>query len=337
MAGLLTSPCMGARRCEPVGPSLRDGLSAAHSARRGFTLTELLVVIGIVLVLMGLLSAAVAGARGSVKKQATSSFIQKIDAVIQEQYARYDSLAVSAAVIPSAVTSVTNRSAARAWYIRRNLISGDLPDCWDDVRLMATGTAVAGQGQTFPVTGIQRSCVGYFQSVCDNRSNPLAATKPTDDFEDAECLFMIITAGGVADCIDCGELRSVMRGDKDADGAPEFWDEWGNPIRFVLWPPGLELPLGSRFFSGSRAVDSAIPAPADTSAPRPGLGLRPLIFSSGPDGLGGTAMNGGSNILLGIDCGNPASAAVSLFGGPDSSGGSSRSDNITNFDDEAKQ
>jgi prepilin-type N-terminal cleavage/methylation domain-containing protein len=352
MAGLSSPPFMEARRREPgdsgvgfiqaprrkpgdlppVNPSLRDGRCIAGSPPRGFTLTELLVVIGIVLVLMGLLSAAVAGARGSVKKQATSSFIQKIDAVIQEQYLRYDSIPVATAAIPTAVSAATNRSAARAWYIRRNLISGDLPDCWEDVRLMATGTAAAGEGETFPVTGIQRSCVGYFLSVCDNPSSPLAATKPTDEFEDAECLFMIITAGGVADCIDCGELRSAMRGDKDADGAPEFWDEWGNPIRFVLWPPALELPRGTRFFSGSRSLDLL-----DSASPRPGLGMRPLIFSAGPDGLGGTAMNGGSNFSLGIDCGNPANATVALFGGPDSSGGSARADNITNFDDEAKQ
>ena len=316
----------------PGGPSLRDGLPFAHSAPRAFTLTELLVVIGIVLVLMGLLSAAVAGARGSVKKQATSSFIQKIDAVIQEQYARYDSIAVSPSQIPSSVSSTMNRSAARAWYIRRNLISGDLPDCWDDVRLMTLGTTVAGQGETFPVTGIQRAYAGYFRSVCDNPSNPTAATRPTDELEDAECLFMIVTAGGVADCIDCGELRSTMRGDKDADGAPEFWDEWGNPIRFVLWPPALELPRGTQFFSGSRSLDLL-----DAASPRPGLGMRPLIFSAGPDGLGGTAMNGGSNFLLGMNCGNPANATVALFGGPDSSGGSARADNITNFDDEAKQ
>jgi hypothetical protein len=295
------------------------------------------VVISIVLVLMGLVSAAVAGARGSVKKQSTKSFIDKIDAVIQEQYARYDSIAVSGTLIPPAIATATNRSAARSWYIRRNLMSGDLPDCWDDVRLMVVGSTVAGVGQTFPITSIQRSYAGYFRSVCNNPTNPQSATMPTDEFEDAECLFMIITAGGVADCVDCGELRSGMRGDKDLDGAPEFWDEWGNPIRFVLWPPALELPRGTRFFSGARVLDAALPAATASDSPRPGLGMRPLIFSVGADGLGGTSMNGGSNISLGIDCGNPLNATVALFGGSDSSGGDVRADNITNFDDEAKQ
>jgi hypothetical protein len=279
----------------------------------------LLVAISIVLVLMGLLSAAVSRARGSRKRQATAAVIQRLDALIQDQFVRYDSMAVSPAVIPS---SFTNKAAGRAWYVRRNLISGDLPDCWNDVRLMATGTLTAGQGQTFPVTAIQRAHVGYLQSLPQS---------PSDDFEDAECLFMIIMAGGIADCIDCGELRTAPRGDKDVDGAFEFWDEWGNPIRFVLWPAGLELPVPTRFFSGSRALDSA-----DAASPRPGLGMRPLIFSAGPDGLGATAMNGGSNLDLGIDCGNPSNATVALFGGPDSSG-VGRSDNITNFDDEAKR
>jgi prepilin-type N-terminal cleavage/methylation domain-containing protein len=319
MAGLPSSPFTRASRSTPVGPSLRDGLPAAHATPRGFTLTELLVAISIVLVLMGLLSAAVSRARGSMKRQATAAVIQRLDALIQDQFVRYDSMAVSPAVIPS---SFTNKAAGRAWYVRRNLISGDLPDCWNDVRLMATGTLTAGQGQTFPVTAIQRAHVGYLQSLPQS---------PSDDFEDAECLFMIIMAGGIADCIDCGELRTAPRGDKDVDGAFEFWDEWGSPIRFVLWPAGLELPVPTRFFSGSRALDSA-----DAASPRPGLGMRPLIFSAGPDGLGATAMNGGSNLDLGIDCGNPSNATVALFGGPDSSG-VGRSDNITNFDDEAKR
>ena len=319
----------------PVGPLPRNGHCVPGSARRGFTLTELLVAIGIVLVLVAIMSGAVAGARASGKRQATKSLIQRINSIIQEQYTQYDSIAVSPSLIPPAVTSVTNRAAARAWYVRRNLISGDLPDCWDDVRLMATGTAVAGLGQTFPVTGIQRSYVGYFRSVCNNPANPFAATRPTDEHEDAECLFMIITAGGVADCIDCGELRSTTRGDKDSDGAPEFWDEWGNPIRFVLWPPAFELPRGAAFFSGSRSLDLALPT--DSTSPRPGLGMRPLIFSMGPDGLGSTTMNGGSNLALGVDCGNPGNATIALFGGPDASGGAALSDNITNFDDEAKQ
>jgi prepilin-type N-terminal cleavage/methylation domain-containing protein len=286
-----------------------------------FTLTELLVAVSIVLVLMGLVSAAVAGARGSAKRQSTKAVIDKIDAVIQEQYSRYDAIAVDPDLVPS-MTNITNRGAGRAWYIRRNLISGDLPDCWDDVRLMATGTAVAGVGQTFPMTAIQRAYVGYFQSL----------SPPSDTHEDAECLFMIITAGGVGDCLDCGELRPSARGDKDGDGAPEFWDEWGNPIGFVLWPPALELPLGSPFFSGSRGLDVI-----NAAAARPGLGMRPLIFSAGPDGRGALAVNGGSNIALGEQCGNPENNTVRLFGGPDSSGGAARADNITNFDDEAKQ
>ena len=302
-------------------PSRTPGDRPPHNPR-GFTLTELLVAVSIVLVLMGLLSAAVAGARSSAKKQSTKTFIDKLDAVIQEQYARYDSIAVAPSLVPSSMTLITNQSARRAWYIRRNLISGDLPDCWNDVRLMATGTVVAGIGQTFPLTAIQRAYVGYLQSI----------SPPSDLHEDAECLFMIITAGGVGDCLDCGELRSSSRGDKDGDGAPEFWDAWGNPIGFVLWPPALELPLGSQFFSGSRALDDV-----NAAAARPGLGMRPLIFSAGPDGRGALAVNGGSNIELGEQCGNPQNEAVRLFGGPDSSGGAARADNITNFDDEAKR
>jgi len=298
---------------------------------RGFTLTELLVAVSIVLVLMGLVSAAVAGARGSVKKQSTKSFIEKIDAVIQEQYSRYDSIAVPLTSIPA---SIANKSAGRAWFIRRNRITGDLPDRWSDVQFMAETPA---QFPLDSVSGSQRAYIGFW-----NGMNP----KPTAQFQGAECLFMIINVGGVADCLDCGELKGVARGDKDGDGAPEFWDEWSNPIGYLLWPAAFELPIGTRFFSAPDTPAGSLrqlslPFPA-AGGPPPGLGMRPLIYSAGPDREYGVETNinqaniGSSSDPGGLACGDLTMSPTSTYGGK-ASGPEYRADNITNFDDEAKQ
>jgi hypothetical protein len=155
---------------------------------------------------------------------------------------------------------------------------------------------------------------------------------------------MIVMRGGIADCLDCGALRTTDIGDKDGDGMPEFWDAWGNPIGFILWPYGLELPTGSgiRFFSGSRAPQDPFSSAGPSITPT--LGLRPLIYSAGPDGeysfdrqSEARNLDAGSS-PAGRDCGNwnvaPTSltAGLSLVDGVDY-----RTDNITNFDAEAKQ
>ena len=290
--------------CAPARLGGEGGAGSARAGRgerrrghgpRAFTLVELLVVISIILVLMSMVGAAVGAARGKQRKMATAAVITSLSAIIQQQYSSYASRSVAGAASPD----------DRVTALRR-LISGDLPDNWADVRTMKSNP-----GQF--TSGPQRAYV----AVCD-------ALNPTDSYADAECLFMIVMQGGVADCVTCGDLKGAKRGDADADGALEFWDSWGNPIRFVLWPAAFELPPGTRFFSTTLPFAASIPAPA------PGGVMRPLIFSAGPDGKGATAVNAGGSL-------GTAGIPTDLGGfGPDDEDGSSgvdrRPDNITNFD-----
>ena len=270
----------------------------------GFTLVELLVVVAIILVLMGLMASAVSAARGSQKKQATQALIAKLDVIIQQQYATYASRNV-----PGATTS-----AARGVGLRK-MATGDLPDSWADVAYMASN---ASQFTSSP----QRAYVAIYNAA-------VAANKtPTSDYSDAECLFMIVMQGGIANCIDCGELKTAERDDVDKDGFFEFLDAWGRPIRYVLWPAGLVLPPGA----GTRFFSTDLPFSSTGS----GRTMRPLIFSGGQDQTNSIAVNGGSNLQLGNKCGDPTDPTVATFGGLETSGGGdSRADNITNFDAEA--
>ncbi|MCX7412405.1 MAG: type II secretion system protein [Planctomycetia bacterium] len=279
--------------------------------RRGFTLTELLVVISIILLLMTLLGGAVSAARNSGKISATRATIEKLSLIISQQYATYGSRA-----IVSATTSTL-----RAAGIRR-IVTADLPDNWDDVSLIASGTTVLPAtltAGTFPISSAQRAYASIWSGLGSGTGTV------GNSFGDAECLFMIVMRSGLADCLDCGALRTTDIGDQDGDGMPEFLDAWGNPIRYVLWPTGLQLPpsSGSNFFS------SDVPFLSTPS----GRVMRPLIFSGGPDKTNSIAVTDSGHLRSDLNCGTQSSGT---FGGLNGSL-DARADNITNFDAEAKQ
>jgi prepilin-type N-terminal cleavage/methylation domain-containing protein len=308
------------------GALRRWSMWSERFARGGFTLIELLVATAIIAMLLALVGAAVSATRSNQKIENTRRLIAKIDAILSEQLSRYDSMNVDVSAAPS----VQTRGAFRAWSIRRNYISGDLPDRWSDVEYMAGGTWNAN-------TAAQRTYAGIWAD---------AAIAPSPAFAGAECLFMIVMMGGIADCLDCGDLKTADIGDVDGDGFNEFLDDWGNPIGFILWPCGVELPAGTgqKFFSGSRQLVDPF-----SGYPSPTLGMKPLIYSPGPDGEYGfdrrdetctLSAQPGSNALFGpgTDCGNHLSATFMNSGGLSLVDGIDvRGDNITNLDEEAKR
>ena len=269
--------------------------------RRAFSLVELLVVITIILVLMGLMGAALSAARGSQKKQETAATFMVIDTILSQYYRSMDSSRAGAG----------GPSTDRAASIRRQM-TADMPDSWAEVRHLKS------QAQQFD-SARQRGYVAM-----------LDALSPSDQFGDAECLFMIVMQGGLADCLACSALERAKIGDKDQDGALEFWDAWDEPIRYVLWPAGFELPVGTRFFSTVPPFSGAT-VTADIAGP-----MRPLIFSGGASKLSSTEVHTGSYLSLGNACGDPANATISILGGLAGTD-DHRSDNITNFDGEVKR
>lgn len=304
--------------------------------RRGFTLVELLVAIAIILVMVTLASVAASAARTSSRETSTRALIERLSGVLMQQLQSYDSRTIDMSGIPSGMST----SAYRAWFIRRNLISGDMPDRWTDVKYMAENPAQF-------TTPAQRVYINIWQSLtpaqqADTGPDSVAVQRKNSS---AECLFMVLMRGGIGDCLSCGPLQNAQIGDEDGDGMPEFWDSWNNPIGFLLWAPALELPATTSqlFFTGARALDAN---PFASSGPiRPTLGMRPLIYSTGLDGQSGLDRTNEAVTLsmgtgpVGRDCGNPLGAA-SNAGGPSTDANNpatARADNITNFDTEARQ
>ncbi len=322
----------GSRRREAAG-------QGALILRRGFSLVELLVALSIMTLLMGLIGAAVSAARTTSKRQATQLLIEKLDAIVQQQFTTYSSRTV---VLPGGVPAGFPGAASyRSWYVRRNLITADMPDRWTDVAAIASGTTVASGTTKLPITQPQRT----YQAIWNGMSSQQQSASG-NEHAGAECLFMIVMQGGLANCIDCGELKTADRGDKDGDGAFEFWDAWGNPIGYILWPAGLQLPAGttSRFFTtGGRVLETAFPTIRGVT-PSPALGMRPLIYSAGPDGESGfnrgteaSNLLAGTGSFVGFDCGNPLVNPTQTMASPEAAAAAVTADNITNLDAEAKR
>jgi len=261
----------------------RDHL-ASPSRRRGFSLTELLVVTTIILILTSLLATAVLSAQSRQKKYRTEALLEKIDGIVSSHYSGYASRNVD-------VESNQSRG-----QVLRAMVTGDLPDNWEQVE------AMAAQASTDALSPHQRA----YRAVWNSISNPQEVKRTNGS---AECLFMIVMQGGIADCLDC-KMSKIDVGDQDGDNMPEFLDAWGMPIGFVLWPTGLRLPAGSAtpFFASAPPFDSVVPTLGDAKG---GL-VRPLMYSMGPDRVAG----------IGADA-SPLPGAMEC------------ADNLTNFEQEA--
>ncbi len=272
--------------------------------RRGFSLVELLVAITIILVLMALMGAGLSAARASGAKQKTQATINAIDAILQRHFIGSESRSTAAQL-------QGDRAA-----VLRQIVSADMPDSWADVRHMKTNAS-------------------RFNSARHRRYvATMDATNPNDNFADAECLFMAVMQGGVADCLSCATLELANKGDKDGDGAFEFWDSWDEPIRYVLWPGGFEYPLGAKYFS------TTAPFAGGAVAAATGGTMRPLVFSGGPDRKSSTTINTGSYLGMNAGCGDPAVAPINTLGGfgPAANDPADyRDDNVTNIPGETRR
>lgn len=269
--------------------------------RKGFSLVELLVAITIILLLMTLMGAGVSAARSSGARRKAETTISSIDVILQRHLLRIESA--------STATQLQGDPAA----VLRQLLTADMPDSWADVRHMKANP-----------TEFRSARHRRYVATLD----ALTQKGLTDDLADAECLFMVVMQGGVADYVACATLELAKKGDKDGDGAFEFWDAWDEPIRYVLWPGGFESPLGTKYFS------TTAPFADGTAEAAPGGTMRPLVFSGGPDKKSSTRINDGSYLGMKEKCGDPTIPPINTLGGFGPAPNDStdyRADNLTNL------
>lgn len=281
--------------------------------RRGFTLTELMIVIAIMAILAGLGLSAMNGATNLAREHRTGAQIAKIDQLIMERYEGFRTRAVPVKILPPNdpnrvsiyYTSQPGRDNTLLRLLAlRALMRMELPDRRTDVVNFTTnpptpeipgyatyGSSTIDLSKFMQAAALQKSY--YRTAVRAVGGIPANLTKWTVQNEGAECLYLILTTMRDGDKAALDYFDGSEIGDTDEDGMKEVLDGWGTPIEFLRWAPGY-LPTSvppvatMQNASALAAPDPFDPAKVDLrwNPTTPAIGpyaLFPLIFSAGPD------------------------------------------------------
>jgi prepilin-type N-terminal cleavage/methylation domain-containing protein len=259
--------------------------------RRGVTLVELMVVIAILGVLMSTILFALQGANEQARADRTRAEVVKINDLIMTRWEGYRSrpmpMRINYSKGASASTMATNRLLA-TWELMRM----ELPERIADLRQPAVFLKTPGGAPLQPALWrayrkkAQALSGGSFTNWADSADatgGPDIATKWTDEYSNAECLYLILSTirDGDTNGLDFFTPREI--GDVDGDGMPEVLDGWSRPIRFLRWAPGFSTANGAPT-KMQTGVASTHPDPFDPYKLYPThFALYPLIYSAGPD------------------------------------------------------
>ena len=254
---------------------------------QGFTLVELMVSITIIVVLATTVLFGMAGVQNTAKAARTRSQIARIHEIIAEKWESYETRRLQFVAVPPGDPQLIRLRALR------ELIRLEIPDRRTDV-LPNQSLIQVSANQFVGRTGIAQPTLSkyYISRVLANPNNW------TKEFEDAECLYMILSRIQVGDSNGLEFFSEQEIGDFDGDGMPEILDAWGRPIRFLRWAPGyanrnIANGYGISSYQSGDPVNN--PDTMDLASADPRLrnddvpandtfALFPLIFSTGPDG-----------------------------------------------------
>ncbi|HVU86628.1 MAG TPA: prepilin-type N-terminal cleavage/methylation domain-containing protein [Pirellulales bacterium] len=325
------------------GSSQRGGHGVTSRARdiasrdignRGFTLVELMVTIVIIAILAGIVLVAARAAQQAANRANTQALIAKLHGQLM---IRYESFRTRR--LPINTIGLNGQQAAlHRLNAIRELMRMELPDRYSDLFAypnpntpgssiyvpipsgMPSSQLIVARFYTFDVSGpswiagspgqqvsIAPTAVNLsYQRKCAN--NPQL---PSADYEDAECLYLILSTGLSDDTVAAELVNPANIGDTDADGMPEFIDAWGRPIRFIRWAPGFVSdfqpydpvnnptdphltaknhdpfdPLRMQHpFQPSALTKNDLQSFPFSYNPADGMALVPLIYSLGGDGV----------------------------------------------------
>ena len=201
-----------------------------HRTRPGFTLVELLVVISILTVLAGLSLALIRGTIQKAQESRTRSLISSITEVLNDRWDAYD-----VRILPYRI-NLDNRSQQQIVRtdVLLELIRAEMPNR----RAYVTGTFPSAQfvtyynGQPAPLSTVDDQIAARPPSVWNRYRASVAGW--TDQFQDAECLYMILRSITVLDKSGIDHLHNDEIGDTDGDGFPEVLDGYGLPFQFRI-------------------------------------------------------------------------------------------------------
>jgi prepilin-type N-terminal cleavage/methylation domain-containing protein len=248
-------------------------LTGVRRSQRAFTLIELLVSLAIIAILSSLTLAGLTVARQRVKRDRTELTIRKIHEVIMPHYERFRTrkFPLVPYLIPASAPLVKPAEQIAQLVTKRRALVLEMPDGWAD--LLDSGTANSTPSRALNPIPHYSAITRRLQQMAKDAYKP-------GPFSDAECLWAMVIRGGFADPGIVEHFREDEFGDKDKNGAREFIDGWGNPIRFLRWAPAFVSRYQPPAGTATMSHDAFDPGGRD---PLARTTLFPLVFSTGPD------------------------------------------------------
>jgi prepilin-type N-terminal cleavage/methylation domain-containing protein len=255
-----------------------------RACRRGFTLIELMVVMGIMAVLSAMIAVAVGNAQDAAKIAHTRAVIARIHTLLMDRWESYRWRRLPIQITPG---STPAQAAQLRCNAVRELMRMELPDRWTDI---TDAPVVQGMPQTATWTAYNAAYASYVAAYPNN--NP-----PNPTYQGADCLYMIVTMGLEENDVLENFAQTDIGTDPNNPGMPCFIDAWGNPIQFLRWAPGFTSPLQPGTVVNGQWViaptdrDQTDPTGYYGSPPQNGapvnaqstFALYPLIYSGGPE------------------------------------------------------
>ncbi len=237
-------------------------VTSKTNQRAGFTLTELLISLGIASLIASMLIVALGDAREKSMVARTRAQINYINSVLMTRWESYRTrplpVQIDLSNVPSAMTDAEYISRIRLNGMR-DLMRIELPDRKTDllgVDLTVTPYTSAvnidpGGTTKIPLPTVTRFFLRRIDGLdstddpngVDGVPVPADFAKWTVEHQGAECLYMVLQS--IRDEMGDGIqfFRESEIRDTDGDAMLEIVDTWGNPIEFVRWPAGHVSPL----------------------------------------------------------------------------------------------
>lgn len=210
-----------------------------RSARAGFTIVELLMVVGILLFLIATSAFVVRNIGNKAREKATLATITKVNGLVQD---RVDAMRKSQASTKNQkyLDSLVNQK----YSYLVNTYNGKYRSIPRPVMEILVQKDLFRQ--KFPQFAAENLDAADLIDGVRHGSVNVPTPNPDADLS-AEFLYFILTNSDIYGVPPVGEdaFSATEVGDTDGDGLREFVDAWGRPLRFYRWPTRLFNPTGN--------------------------------------------------------------------------------------------